>query len=134
MDIKCDQLLAKCSMPTEPSTRGCSCDHGGHWKPLVTSCARPIQGRCSLGAGVLGQIKRLTRYTISNLQPDLGPCMLIGRMGCWHNAPVYNAGLANPRLMPYSGLIVVTTMFGVSLNPSKAIMIAVFSVLYGDHH
>ena len=36
--------------------------------------------------------------------------------------------------MPSSGLAVVTTMFGVSLNPSQVITIAALGVLLGNHH
>ncbi len=36
--------------------------------------------------------------------------------------------------MPSSGLVVVTTIFGFSLNPSQVITIAALGVLLGNHH
>ena len=36
--------------------------------------------------------------------------------------------------MPSSGFVVVTTIFGFSLNPSQVITIAALGVLLGNHH
>ena len=52
----------------------------------------------------------------------------------WRNVSVCKSGLTKAQLIPSLGLMVVTTMFGVSMNPIEVIMMARRNVILVHHH